>query len=145
MPRPLRTPPRRYVLDTNAMVGFFEDRAAVADKVEQLLQSALSLDPLLISAVNWGGGLLHGMEIPGLSGAREAAARFEETPVTGIPADLDRATRAAALKQKHNLACADAFAAEPAIERAAWLVTVDPGFSQLGNIVKLYSLPRHES
>ena len=49
-----------------------------------------------------------------------------------IPADIDRATRAAALKQKHNLGYADAFAAELALERGAWLVTADPEIFQDG-------------
>ncbi len=46
-------------------------------------------------------------------------AKLRELPIAVLPADLDRATRAAALKQKHSLGCADAFAAELAIERGA--------------------------
>ena len=146
MPRALRTPYRRYVLDANAMVGFFEDRAIVADRVEQLLQSALSLDlPLLISAVNWGEVFYIEWKYRGEAGAREAAARLHEMPIAVIPADFDRATRAAALKQKHNLPYADAFAAELAIERGAWLVTADPEFSKVGKMLSVYSLPRHEN
>lgn len=38
--------------------------------------------------------------------------------------------RAAALKQKHNLGYADAFAAELAIERGAWLITADSEFPE---------------
>jgi len=95
MPRRLRLPGRRYVLDANALVGYFEDRAIVADRVEQLLQGALSLDlPLLISAVNWGEVFYIEWKYQGESGAREAAARLNELPIAVIPADLDRATRA---------------------------------------------------
>ena len=65
-------------------------------------------------------------------------------PIVVITADLDRATRAASLKQKHNLGYADAFAAELAIERGAWLVTADPEFSKLGKALAVYALPRHE-
>jgi len=128
------------------MVGFFEDRAVVADKVEQLLQTALSSDiPLLISAVNWGEVFYIEWKYRGEAGAREAAARVKEMPITVIPVDFDRATRAAALKQKHNLAYADSFAAELAIERNAWLVTADPEFSKLGKMLSTYILPRHQS
>jgi len=145
MPRRLRLPGRRYVLDANALVGYFEDRAIVADRVEQLLQGALSLDlPLLISAVNWGEVFYIEWKYQGESGAREAAARLNELPIAVIPADLDRATRAATLKQKHNLSYADAFAAELAIERGASLVTADPEFSKLGKLISVYALPRHE-
>jgi predicted nucleic acid-binding protein len=145
MPRALRTPHRRYVLDANAMVGFFEDRAIVADKVEQLLLNALSLDlPLLISAVNWGEVFYVEWKYRGETKARQAAARLHEMPITIVPADFERATRAAALKQKHNLPYADAFAAELAIERGAWLVTADPEFSKLEKALSVYTLPRPE-
>jgi predicted nucleic acid-binding protein len=75
--------------------------------------------------------------------AREAEVKLRQLPIAVIPADLDRATRAAALKQKHNLGYADAFAAELAIERGAWLVTADPEFSRLGKTLLVYPLPRH--
>jgi predicted nucleic acid-binding protein len=55
-----------------------------------------------------------------------------------------RATRAAALKQKHSLGYADAFAAELAIERGARLVTADPEFLKLGKTLSVYSLSRYE-
>ena len=59
-----------------------------------------------------------------------------------LPADLVRATRA--LKQKHSPGYADAFAAELAIERGAWLVTADPEFLKLGKTPSVDSLPRYE-
>jgi predicted nucleic acid-binding protein len=46
---------RRYVLDSNALVGLFEDRAVIAEKVERLLRDALLRElPLLMSVANWG-------------------------------------------------------------------------------------------
>jgi predicted nucleic acid-binding protein len=65
-------------------------------------------------------------------------------PIDVIPADLDRATRAGAIKQKHNLGYADSFAAELAMERGAWLVTADPEFAKMGKVISVYALPRHE-
>jgi predicted nucleic acid-binding protein len=58
--------------------------------------------------------------------------------------DRERASRAAAVRQRHGLGYADAFAAELAIERGAWLVTADPEFSKIGRALSVYSLPRHE-
>ena len=144
MPRPNRAH-RRYVLDANAVVGWLEDRDCVADKVEQLLRDAILLDlPLLISAVNWGEFFYIEWRYRGEAKAREAEARLLEMPIAVIPADRDRATRAAALKQRHSLGYADAFAAELAMERGAWLVTADPEFSKVGKALSLYRLPRHE-
>lgn len=143
-PRFFRTRHRRYVLDANALVGLLEARAEVADKVEQLIRGALLLDlPLLISAVNWGEVFYIELRYRGEARALEAKDRLLEMPIAVIPADVNRATRAATLKQKHNLGYADSFAAELAIESGAWLVTADPEFSKLGKALAVYTLPRH--
>jgi predicted nucleic acid-binding protein len=97
-----------------------------------------------MSAVNWGEVFYTEWRRHGESKAREAEMNLHRLPVLVIAVDLDRATRAAALKQKHNLGYADSFAAELAIERSAWLVTADPEFSKLGKALSVYPLPRHE-
>jgi predicted nucleic acid-binding protein len=133
------------VLDANALVGLFEDREVTAVKVERLVQSALREErPLLISAVNWGEVVYVAWRLHGEEAAREVEGRMRELPIAAITADRDRASRAAALKQKHRLSYADAFAAELAIERGAWLVTADPEFVKLGKLISLYALPRYE-
>jgi predicted nucleic acid-binding protein len=145
VPRSARSASRRYVLDANALIGFFEDRDGIAGKVERLIQDALQQDvPLLMSAVNWGEAFYIEWRFRGEPGARKAEARMQELPIAVIAADRDRATRAGALKQKYGLSYADAFAAELAIERGAWLVTADPEFSKLGKALSLYPLPRNE-
>ena len=136
---------RRYVLDANALIGLFEDRAVVAEKVERLLREALQRDvPLLMSAVNWGEVFYTEWRYRGEAKAREAEATMHELPIAIISVDQERATRAGTLKQRHNIGYADAFAAELAIERGAWLVTADPEFAKLGKTLLLYPLPRHE-
>lgn len=138
--------PRRYALDANALIGFFEDRPGAAVRVRRLFEEALRQEkPLFMSAVNWGEVYYISCRRHGEAKAREMEARLRQLPITVIAADLGRATRAGGLKTKYNLAYADAFAAEVAIERGAWLVTSDPEFSNLGKALSVYSLPRHES
>ena len=145
MARTSRQNDRRYVLDANALVGLFEDRRGIAEKVERLLQNAALQDvPLLMSAINWGEVFYIEWRTCGEAKAREAETVLQEMPIAIMAVDRDRATRAAALKQKHGLAYADAFAAELAIERDAWLVTADPEFSKVGKALSVYALPRHE-
>jgi predicted nucleic acid-binding protein len=140
-----RTNIRRYVLDANALIGFFEGRRGVSEKVSRLLSDALRQDsPLLMSAVNWGEVFYMEWRYQGEAKAREAEAILQRMPVAVIAADRERATRAGALKQRHGLGYADAFAAELAMERGAWLVTADPEFSKVGSGLSVYSLPRHE-
>jgi predicted nucleic acid-binding protein len=137
--------PRRYVLDANALVGLFEDRVGVAAKVERLLLAAAKQDlPLLMSAVNWGEVVYIVWKRHGEARAREVEMNLPDMPIAVIAADRDRATGAAGIKQKHQLSYADAFAAELAIERGAWLVTADPDFFKIGKALSLYPLPCHE-
>ncbi len=136
---------RRYVLDANALIGFFEDREGTAGKIEHLLGEAARQDlPLLMSAVNWGEVFYAEWRAGGEAKARQAEAALLEMPIAVIAVDRERATRAGALKQKHGLGYADAFAAELAMESGAWLVTADPEFQKIGKGLLIYSLPRHE-
>jgi predicted nucleic acid-binding protein len=145
VPISVRGSARCFVLDANALFGFFEGRRGVAEKMRQLLAEALRQDlPLLISAVTWGKVFYIAWRRHGERSAREAEARLQRMPITVIAVDRERATRAGALKQKHGLGYADALAAELAIERAAWLVTADPEFSKVGKGLSIYSLPRYE-
>lgn len=136
---------RQYVLDANALIGLFEDRKIIAEKVERLLHDALLRESsLFMSAVNWGEVFYTEWRYRGESKAREVEQRMQELPIAVVGVDQDRATRAAAIKQKYSLGYADAFAAELAIERSAWLVTADPEFSKVGKLLSVHPLPRHE-
>jgi predicted nucleic acid-binding protein len=136
---------RRYVLDANALTAFFEARRGAAEKVRHLLGEAARQDlPLLMSAVNWGEVFYIEWRYRGEAKARKAEASLLEMPITVIAVDRERASRAGALKQKHGLGYADAFAAELAIERGALLVTADPEFQKVGKTLALYPLPRYE-
>ncbi len=136
---------RRYVLDANALIALFEGRQPAAEKVRKMLADASRTDsPLWMSAINWGEVFYIEWRRYGEAKARQAEVNLRRLPILVIGVDLDRATRAAALKQKHNLGYADSFAAELAIERGATLVTADPEFSKLGKILPVYPLPRYE-
>lgn len=136
---------RRFVLDANALVGLFEDRRGIAEKVERLVHDSLLRNvPLLMSAVNWGEVFYTEWRYRGESKAREAEGAVREMSIAIIGVDRERATRAASIKQRHNLGYADAFAAELALDYKAWLVTADPEFSKVGKSLSVYALPRYE-
>ena len=136
---------RRYVLDANALIAFFEIRRGAAEKVRHLLGEAARQDsPLLMSAINWGEVFYTEWRYRGEAKDRASESSLLEMPIAVIAVDRERATRAGALKPKHGLGYADAFAAELAIERGAWLVTADPEFQKVGKGLAVYTLPRHE-
>ena len=136
---------RRYVLDANALVSLIEGRVLAAERVRRLLQEASRIgQPILLSSINWGEVFYIAWRLHGEAQALATEFKLQQLPIEVIPVDRNRATRAATLKQKHNLGYADAFAAELAIERGAWLVTADPEFLKMGKALSVYSLPRHE-
>jgi len=136
---------RRYVLDANALLGFFEARHGAAQKIRKLFDEARRQDrPLLMSAVTWGEVFYIEWRRHGETGTQRAESVLQELPIMVVAVDRERASRVGALKQKHSLGYADAFAAELAIERGAWLVTADPEFSRVDQLLSIYSLPRHE-
>ena len=141
----IRAGGRRYVLDANALLGFFEARHGAAQKIRHLFDEGRRQErPLLMSAVTWGEVFYIEWRWHGEAGALQAEAVLQQLPIVVIGADRERASRAGGLKQKHGLGYADAFAAELAIERSAWLVTADPEFSKVGQSLSIISLPRHE-
>jgi predicted nucleic acid-binding protein len=135
--------PRRYVLDANALIGFFEDRAVTAGKVERLIVVALRQDlPLLMSAVNWGEVFYTAWRRHGQAQAQQVDSRLREMPITVIDVDRDRATRAAALKQKHNLGYADAFAGRTGDRTRSMACNCGSGILQAGeNTVGVFATP----
>ena len=136
---------RRYVLDANALVSLIEGRLVAAERVRRLLQEASRIgQPILLSSINWGEVFYIAWRLHGEAQALATEFKLQQLPIEVVPVDRTRATRAGTLKQKHNLGYADAFAAELAIERGAWLVTADPQFSKLGKVLSVYPLPRHE-
>jgi predicted nucleic acid-binding protein len=127
------------------LISFLEGRPA-APKVRSLIEDVQRSDsPLLLSAVNWGEVFYVSWKLHGEGVARAIESKLRRLPILVMAADQERATRAAALKQKHNLSYADSFAAELAIDYKAWLVTADPEFSRMGKLLSLYPLPRHEA
>lgn len=134
---------RKYVLDANALIGFFEDQPGIAKKVQDIFEQALPEDmPILMSAVTWGEVFYVEWRYRGEDNAYLARARARQLPLTIISVDQERATRAGAIKQKHGLGYADSFAAELAIERSAWLVTADREFEKLGGHLSTLLLTR---
>jgi uncharacterized protein with PIN domain len=79
------------VLDANALIGFFEGRRGVSEKVSRLLSDALRQDsPLLMSAVNWGEVFYMEWRYQGEAKAREAEAILQRMPVAVIAVDRER-------------------------------------------------------
>lgn len=129
--------PKRYLLDTSALLTLMEDEAG-SDRVEQLLTHAQVLLPYLV--------LLEAYYVTyqerGQSEADRRYALIRSLPAT-ILWEMDEPTliTAARLKAEHRLSLADALIAAFAIRQQATLVHKDPEFEALSSQVDLEALP----
>lgn len=81
----------------------------------------------------------------GLARSLATLATLEATALEIVPAERDLAVAAAHIKANHAVAYADAFAAALAQESAATLVTGDPEFEILGDVLTIQWLPQRGS
>src|SRR2546425_10587161 len=95
---------RRYVLDANALIGFFEGRLGVSEKVRRLLSETLRQDsPLLMSAVNWGEVFYLEWRFHGGGKGRGAGGRVGKKAIAGNALGPGRDPRGGAPPQKNSL------------------------------------------
>lgn len=127
------------VLDSWALLAFFQDEPA-ADMVEQLLAKAESGSlSLLLSVVNWGEIYYSTMRKISREAAERTVRSIAEMPVEIVPVadDLVLVRQAAIYKATKKLSYADAFAAALTKIRNAELVTGDPEFKQIGDDIEI--------
>src|ERR1019366_4968375 len=119
------------VLDSWALIAFFEDEPA-AEQVEKLLVRAESgTHKLLLSVVNWGEIYYNTMREVSQEAAEQKAKEMAGLPIEIVGVDgenLDLVRQAAVYKATRKLSYADAFAAALAKIRHAELVTGDHEF-----------------
>jgi len=120
-----------FVLDSFALLAYFEDEAG-AERVQHILaQAEKGRTSLAMSLVNWGEVLSALQRSRGETGRNSAVSVIDQLPVSLIAPDRAQTMAAAALKAQHPIAYADCFAAALAIARKARLVTGDPEFRRL--------------
>ena len=127
------------VLDSWALLAFFEDEPA-ADAVEKLLQQAADeKHRLLLCAVNWGEIYYNTMRRVSQEAAERKAREIALLPIeiVGVGEDLALARQAAIFKATKGMSYADCFAAALAKTRHAELVTGDPEFKQVQGEVRI--------
>ena len=125
------------VLDASAMLALLFDEPG-AEKMEELFHKASDADrPVFISAVNWA-EVLYKIERRHGKAGLDTARQFERTtPLETVPVDRELAETAAALKVKHDLGLADAFATALAIHKKAELVAADMEFATVEKEIKI--------
>jgi ribonuclease VapC len=127
------------VLDSWAIMAFFEDEPA-AEAVERLLQQAVEgKHRLLLSAVNWGEIYYATMRAVSQEAAEQKAQEIASLPIeiVAVGEDLALARQAAIFKATKRMSYADCFAAALAKEKKAELVTGDKEFKEVEGEIKI--------
>src|SRR5438093_3063771 len=127
------------VLDSWALIAFFEDEPA-AEEVEKLLhQAADERHKLLLSVMDWGEVDYNTMREVCQEAAEQKAQEIASLPIdiVGMDDDLALARQAAIFKATHKMAYADCFAAALAKIKNAELLTGDPEFKQVEKEVRI--------
>jgi len=130
---------KTYVLDSSALMTFFENRPG-AGKVEELLAGAADAQrPLAMSVINWGEVCYSIWRAHGEKAATAKLQEIAQLPIQVFDVDRELAKLAASLKAQNPLPYADCFAAALAQARKATLVTSDKAFERARPALKILS------
>jgi len=122
---------KRYVLDSYAMIAYFEDEAG-ADRVAQVLKELIKGQAKgFMSVVNWGELYYNTMREQGVSEADKVILQLDKFPIQMVDVNKELAYEAAKLKGEFRIAYADCFAVALSVKLNADLVTGDPDFKKL--------------
>lgn len=131
-----------FILDSFALLSHFQDESGSGRIVELMTQALKGECRLLMSLINLGEVCYIIERQRGLSAVHLALAAVENLPIEILPADRDSVLAAAHLKAQFSFAYADAFAATLAQAHSAVLLTGDPEFKALQNIIQIEWLPQ---
>jgi ribonuclease VapC len=122
---------KRYVLDSYAVIAYFEDEPG-ADRVAKVLRQLIQGKAKgFMSVVNWGEVYYNTMREQGVTEAEKVILQLDKYPIQMVEVNKDLAYEAAKLKGKYRIAYADCFAAALSMKLDASLVTGDPEFKKL--------------
>jgi len=128
---------KQYVMDSFAMIAFFEDEPG-AEAVASLLRQFLAGTAKgYMSVVNWGEMIYSLMREQSRKETEKILRQFEKYPIELVDADRVLTREAANLKASFRIAYADCFAAALSLKLNAPLVTGDPEFRQLESRISI--------
>lgn len=125
------------VLDSWALLAYFEGQEAGANVKEILKEAAFREKYLSISVINWGEVLYVTEMRHGREKRDEVERLMNQMHLEIVDAGADLTREAARLKAAHKLPYADCFAASLAKVRKAILVTGDKDFKQFASEIAI--------
>ena len=129
---------KRYVFDSFAILSYFYGQQG-ADKVERLLRALESNGKTTawLNLINLGEIYYIISRNEGFDRADRAVALTKKWPIDVLHPSEKLTLSAARIKAGHPLSYADAFVVATALEKEAIILTGDPEFKQLEDLVEL--------
>ena len=128
---------RKKLLDSFAVMCWLQDEPGARLVSELLAETKATHDRLLLHEVNLAEVYYLTIRRAGEDRARSIVAQLLSLPIEIITSTPEILWQAAILKAKHPVSLADAFAAATAIIMDAAVVTGDPEFRSIGDLVEI--------
>lgn len=128
---------KRYVLDSYALIAYFNGEEAGKPVTEILKKTLEDNVEAFMSVVNWGELYYITHREQGIEQAETCLKVLSEYPVEIVDANQSLTLDAAKFKADHKMSYADAFAAALAKNKKAELVTGDPEFKSIEKEIKI--------
>lgn len=126
-----------FVLDSYALLALLGGEAG-GERVREVLQrSSRGTDRALLSLINLGEVVYISERERGLARAQEVLAMVEQLPIEIMPVERQTVLAAAHIKAHYPVAYADAFAIAAAQEHEGTLITGDPEFKAVEDLMQI--------
>jgi predicted nucleic acid-binding protein len=133
--------PDRYVLDSFALLAYFDGEPGGPQVRAVLQQAAETQAEVFLSIINYGESVYVVERERGLNIAQSMIATVDQLPIIE-EADRRLTFAAAHLKAHYPISYADAFAVALAQQKQATILTGDPEFRKIAQIVTIEWLPQ---
>lgn len=131
-----------YILDAFAFMAYLENEPG-AERIEQMLQDVHDGKAhAFISIINLGEVIYNTERRYGLAKAQDTLALIQRMPIEILPADNQTVLAAAHIKANHPISYADAFVVVAAQKLNGILMTGDPEFQDITELVQVEWLKR---
>ncbi len=126
-----------YILDSYAMLAYLGGEAGEGRVKEILHNTSLGKSRALMSLINLGEVVCITERERGLAKAQEVLAIVEQMPIEILPVGYETVLAAAHIKAQYPVAYADAFAITAAQSHEGVVLTGDPEFNAVKDIVRI--------
>lgn len=126
-----------FILDSFALLAYLQDEPAAPRVLQALEDGKKSKRRLFVSIINLGEILYIIERRGGISRAQDTLALIRRLPIEILPADEQAVLDAAHIKANYTISYADSFAVAAAQKKGGVVMTGDPEFGGVEEIVKV--------